>query len=215
MKDHLDTWKLLKNPNRPHRMTCGISGFVHGMASASSAASGTCSTNPTEILEKAFLQPTNCEFHTGQKQTIGTSNLEAPGFHPKSLFTCIKIHDLRCPRLTKAHHSVCKVWQCSSWSKTPKSEILKSGSYERSPWHLETSKDLNRPHGMTCGISNFVDGAASAALATCHTIPAEISEKAFLKPTVPSLKYWHLKPIRSTWISSQVPFYKHQDIQDR
>jgi len=69
-------------------MTCGISNFVDG---AASAALTTCHTIPAEISEKAFLKPTICEFHPGQKTTIGTSNLEAPGFHPKSLFTNIKI----------------------------------------------------------------------------------------------------------------------------
>ena len=115
-------------------MTCGISGFVDGMASA---ASGTCTANPTEILEKAFLKPTIFEFHPGQKQTMGTSNLEAPGFHPKSLSTHIKIYDLR--------------------SKGP-------------PLRLR----------MTCGISGFVDGAATAASGTCpkNTI------STLLKPTI-------------------------------
>jgi len=72
-------------------MTCGDSRFFNGAASTSFA---TCPTTPKDTLEKGFLKPTMIEIHPDQKQTIGTSNLEAPGFHPKSpvtSFTGIKI----------------------------------------------------------------------------------------------------------------------------
>ena len=209
MKDHLDTWKLLKiwivHMEWPVASpTSSMAQLLQHWPPATQSPLKSRKRHSWNLPSVNFIQAKNNNWHLKPWSTWISSQ--------KLFLACIKISKMdTC--LLFCLQSRPKIPTIFTMIWNPKDDEKTNQRYQRSSWHLEasTSDDLWRLSILQWRGFNII----------CHLPhnPQRYFGKGIPETyhdwnsSRPKTNNWHLKPL-SAWISSQVPcyiFYRHQD----